>query len=89
MADPIRDLWALTKPSIVRMCLVTTVGGLLLAPGEIDLVGAIAAVVGTGLAVGGANVFNMWWERDLDAKMARTKRRPLPARRLPPTLALR
>lgn len=98
MADPIRDLCALTKPSIVRMCLVTTVGGLLLAPGELSLrpsgpelglFGALAAVVGTGLAVGGANVFNMWWERDTDAKMARTKRRPLPARRLPAAIALR
>lgn len=89
MADPIRDFIALTKPSIVRMCLVTTVGGLVLAPGEIGIGSAIAAVVGTALAVAGANAFNMWWERDLDAKMGRTKRRPLPARRLPPVLALR
>jgi heme o synthase len=89
VADPLRDLLALTKPSIVRMCLVTTVGGLVLAPGEIGIASAIAAVVGTALAVAGANAFNMWWERDLDAKMGRTKRRPLPARRLPPALALR
>jgi len=89
VADPIRDLWALTKPSIVRMCLVTTVGGLMLAPGEIGFMGALAAVVGTALAVAGANAFNMWWERDLDAKMGRTKRRPLPARRLPPAVAVR
>ena len=89
MADPIRDLWALTKPSIIRMCLVTTVGGLMLAPGDIGFIGALAAVVGTALAVAGANAFNMWWERDLDAKMGRTKRRPLPARRLPPAVAVR
>jgi heme o synthase len=89
VADPIRDLWALTKPSIIRMCLVTTVGGLMLAPGEIGFVRALAAVVGTALAVAGANAFNMWWERDLDAKMGRTKRRPLPARRLPPIVAVR
>jgi protoheme IX farnesyltransferase len=89
VADPIRDLWALTKPSIIRMCLVTTVGGLMLAPGDIGFIGALAAVVGTALAVAGANAFNMWWERDLDAKMGRTKRRPLPARRLPPVVAVR
>jgi protoheme IX farnesyltransferase len=89
MADPIRDLLALTKPAIVRMCLVTTAGGLVLAPGEIGWLGATAAVVGTALAVAGANAFNMWWERDIDAKMGRTKRRPLPARRLPPAIALR
>jgi protoheme IX farnesyltransferase len=89
VADPIRDLWSLTKPSIIRMCLVTTVGGLMLAPGEIGIARALAAIVGTALAVAGANVFNMWWERDLDAKMGRTKRRPLPARRLPPVVAVR
>jgi protoheme IX farnesyltransferase len=89
VADPIRDLLALTKPGVTRMCVVTTIGGLLLAPGEVGWVRGTAAVVGTTLAVAGANAFNMWWERDLDAKMARTRRRPLPARRLPPGLALR
>jgi protoheme IX farnesyltransferase len=47
----------------------------------------LAAVVGTGLAVSGANAFNMWWERDTDALMSRTRRRPLPAGRLSPRAA--
>jgi heme o synthase len=86
--DP-RDLLALTKPGVTRMCLLTTAGGMLLAPGSISLGLACATIVGTGLAVAGANAFNMWWERDLDRLMARTRRRPLPAGRLAPRTALR
>lgn len=83
------DLWQLTKPGVTRMCVLTTVGGLLLAPGHIGWVSGTAAVLGSALAVAGANAANMWWERDLDAKMARTRRRPLPAGRMLPAVALR
>lgn len=85
----VSDLWQLTKPGVTRMCVLTTVGGLLLAPGHIGWVSGMAAVLGSALAVGGANAANMWWERDLDAKMSRTRRRPLPAGRMAPEVALR
>jgi protoheme IX farnesyltransferase len=71
------------------MCVLTTAGGVLLAPGRIGWLAGLAAVLGSALAVAGANAANMWWERELDAKMARTRRRPLPAGRLSPTVALR
>lgn len=71
------------------MCLVTTAGGLLLAPGETSPRVVIAALVGTALAVSGANAFNMWLERDSDRLMRRTRRRPLPAGRMHPTTALK
>lgn len=85
---PLSDLLALTKPAITRMCLVTTAGGLLLAPGNPSAATIIAALLGTTLAVSGANAANMWWERDIDAQMARTRRRPLPAGRMMPSTAL-
>lgn len=78
-----RDLLELTKPGIVKMCLVTTAGGLWLAPGEFDLWLWICAMVGSALAVAAANAFNMVWERDTDRLMRRTRNRPLAARRLP------
>jgi heme o synthase len=84
-----RDLLALTKPAVTRMCLFTTLGGLLLAPGSLSPWLAFVTILGTGLAVAGANAFNMWWERDIDRKMARTRRRPLPAGRMAPTTAVR
>jgi len=76
------DLVALTKPSITRMCLMMAGGGMALAPGSVDWVTGISTFVGVGLAVGGANAFNMWWERNTDGLMSRTKRRPLPTGRL-------
>jgi heme o synthase len=85
----IADLTALTKPGVTRMCLLTTFGGLALAPVAWDWTTAMSAMFGTACAVGGANAFNMWIERDADARMSRTRRRPLPAGRLAPALAVR
>lgn len=89
MKPRVSDFWQLSKPGVTRMCVLTTVGGLLLAPGHIGWLAGTAAVLGSALAVAGANAANMWWERDLDAKMARTRRRPLPAGRMLPAVALR
>lgn len=86
------DLWQLTKPGVTRMCVLTTAGGMALAPdvsGDFGWFQGLATVLGSALAVGGANAANMWWERESDAKMSRTRRRPLPAGRLSPAVALR
>lgn len=78
-----RDLLELTKPGIVRMCLVMTAGGLWLAPESAHWSVWLAALVGSGLAVASANAFNMAWEHEGDRLMARTRNRPVAAGRLP------
>ncbi len=83
------DLVALTKPSITRMCLMMAGGGMALAPGAVDWVTGVSAFLGVALAVGGANAFNMWWERNTDGLMSRTKRRPLPTGRLSASAAFK
>lgn len=82
------DLVALVKPNIAAMALLTAAGGLSLAPGPFALGRALVLLLGTALIVGAANTLNMYLERDVDCLMARTKDRPLPARRLAPTIAL-
>ena len=81
-----RDYWALTKPSINRMCLVMAGGGMFLATSHAELSlspwQALVALVGTALAVASANALNMWLERDADKLMRRTKDRPLAAERI-------
>jgi protoheme IX farnesyltransferase len=48
----------------------------------------LLSLLGTALIVGSANALNMWWERDTDGRMARTRNRPLPAGRMSPEMAL-
>jgi protoheme IX farnesyltransferase len=83
-----RDLLALTKPRITAMVLVTEAAGLRLAPGHTSAHALWLSLVGTALIVGSANALNMWWEVDVDARMARTRNRPLPAGRLSTDAAL-
>lgn len=77
-----RDLVALTKPRITLMVLITTAGGLWLAPAIVSPSTILWTLVATSMVVGAANTLNCWLERDVDKHMARTKRRPLPAGRL-------
>ncbi len=84
----VRDLVALTKPRITLMVIITTAGGLWLAPSHVPLMTVLATLFATALVVGAANTLNCWLERDVDRHMARTKRRPLPDGRLDPRHAL-
>lgn len=84
----VRDFFALAKPRITAMVLVTTAGGLWLAPAHVSATTIALALVGVALIVSGANALNMVIERDLDGLMKRTKNRPLPTGRLAPRPAL-
>jgi protoheme IX farnesyltransferase len=83
-----RDLLALTKPRITTLVLVTEAAGARLAPGSATARSLGLSFLGTALIVGSANALNMWWERDVDALMTRTRNRPLPAGRMSPDVAL-
>jgi protoheme IX farnesyltransferase len=83
-----RDLVALTKPRITFIVLATWAAGYAMAPGHLGGWRVLAAMLGTTLVVGSANTLNMWWERDLDGLMARTRKRPLPSGRMAPGVAL-
>jgi heme o synthase len=72
------------------MSLVVFTGavGLLLAPGQIHPVQAVIAILCIAAGSGASGAINMWYERDIDAVMRRTKDRPLPAGRMMPGEAL-
>lgn len=82
------DVFALGKPRVTVMVLMTTLGGLFMAPARPDLFVVVWALAGTALVVTGANALNMYLERDVDRHMPRTRRRPLPAGRMAPWVAL-
>ncbi len=77
-----RDFFALTKPKVMRLVVFTALCGLLAAPGTIHPVIGFTAILCIALAAGGAGALNQWWEADIDAKMKRTARRPLPLGKL-------
>ncbi|MCA9608921.1 MAG: heme o synthase [Myxococcales bacterium] len=84
----LRDLVALTKPRITLMVIITTAGGIWLAPDEMSWPAILMTLLATAMVVGSANTLNCWVERESDGRMARTKNRPLPAGRLDARVAL-
>lgn len=80
---------ALTKPRIIELLLVTTVPAMLLAAeGWPPLLVAVGTLLGGSLAAGGANTFNSYLDRDIDAVMHRTGARPLATGVIPARNAL-
>ncbi len=88
LSEVLRDVVSLAKPRITLMVLLTAAGGMWLAPGSLDALTVFVMVSTTGLVVAAANSLNCWLERDSDRLMRRTANRPLPDRRLPPSVAL-
>ena len=84
----ILDYLELSKSRIVFMVLITTATGYLFAAKHVDPLLLINALIGTALVAAGTNALNQYVERDLDAMMKRTRRRPLPAGRMTPQAAL-
>ncbi len=83
--DVVRDYLALTKPRIIALLLVTTVATMLVAdPAGPPLATVIWTIIGGYLAAGGAGAINHYLDRDVDARMARTRRRPLVSGRIEP-----
>jgi heme o synthase len=77
----LKSLFALTKPRIIELLLVTTLPTMLLAKrGLPSLELILVTLVGGALAAGGANTINCYLDRDIDAVMRRTSRRPLVAK---------
>jgi protoheme IX farnesyltransferase len=77
-----RDWIKLLKPRVVSLVVFTGAMGLAIAPGHIHPVLAFTAILCIAVAAGAAGCLNMWWERDIDALMRRTMRRPIPAGRI-------
>jgi len=87
--EHIADFIELTKPRITLLVLITTLVGFYMGSRErLDLLLLLHTIIGTGLIASGASALNQFFERELDARMIRTRRRPLPDGRLIPNEAL-
>ncbi len=72
----------------MSLVVFTGFAGLVVAPGSLHPLYALVAVLCIALAAGGAGAINMWYDRDIDALMERTLKRPIPAGRIAPEKAL-
>jgi len=79
---------ALTKPRVISLLLVTTAATMFVADSSPSIGVLLATMAGGYLAAGGAGAINHFIERDIDARMSRTSRRPLPSGRVAPHQAL-
>jgi heme o synthase len=85
----VRDLIALTKPAIMSLLLLTALGGMFLAERGVPPFGVLAAtLIGGAAASGGAASLNHYFDRDIDERMRRTRKRPLPAHRISTGVAI-
>jgi protoheme IX farnesyltransferase len=82
------DYIALMKPRVMSLVVFTAFVGLVIAPGHVHPVIAVTALICIAVGAGAAGALNMWYDADIDARMARTQGRPVPAGRVAPGEAL-
>src|ERR1700732_4446181 len=78
----IGDYVALTKPRVMSLVVFTALVGLMVAPGGIDPLAGVVALLCIAAGAGAAGALNMWYDADIDAVMARTAMRPIPSGRV-------
>jgi protoheme IX farnesyltransferase len=82
------DYIELMKPRVMSLVVFTAFVGLAIAPGHLHPVIALTALICIAVGAGAAGALNMWYDADIDARMARTQARPIPAGRVAPGEAL-
>jgi protoheme IX farnesyltransferase len=87
-AAAVRDYVEILKPRVMSLVVFTGFVGLAVAPGHIHPFLAAVAVLCIAVGAGASGAINMWYDRDIDAVMRRTRDRPLPAGRMAPGEAL-
>ena len=84
----VEDYFALLKPRVMSLVVVTALTGLVAAPAGLHPVLGAIALLCIAVGAGASGALNMWWDADIDAVMTRTATRPVPAGRVTPGEAL-
>jgi protoheme IX farnesyltransferase len=88
LGGEVRDYVALLKPRVMSLVVFTGLVGMVLAPGSLHPVLGFTAILCMAVGAGASASINMWYDRDIDAIMTRTRARPLPSGRIEPGAAL-
>lgn len=84
----VQDFIVLLKPGVLLLVVYTGLVGALIAPGTLHPFLTALSIFSIALGSGAAGAFNMWYDRDIDGLMARTRLRPIPSGRIAPSDAL-
>ena len=76
------DYIELLKPRVMSLVVFTGLAGIVVAPGHLHPVLAFVAVLCIAVGAGASGAINMWYDRDIDAVMSRTAKRPIPSGRV-------
>ena len=88
-AEPsVGDFIQLMKPRVMSLVVFTALAAMLAAPGSLNPVLGIIAMISIAIGAGASGALNMWYDADIDARMARTAARPIPRGRVTPDEAL-
>jgi protoheme IX farnesyltransferase len=77
LGGSVKDYFMLMKPRVMSLVVFTAISGMLLAPGNIHPLIAFVAILCITIGAGSAAAINMWYDRDIDAIMKRTQKRPI------------
>ena len=78
----VSDYFELLKPRVMSLAIFTAIIGLLVTPNHVHPLLAVFSIVAIGAGAGAAGAINMWYDRDIDSIMDRTKSRPIPSGRV-------
>ncbi len=82
------DYIALLKPRVMSLVIFTALVGIVMAPGYVHPVMALTSLLCIAVGAGASGALNMWYDRDIDAVMSRTQKRPIPQGKITPSEAL-
>lgn len=82
------DYFALLKPRVMSLVVFTALVGLLVAPNPVHPFVAFASILFIAVGGGASGALNMWWDADIDRKMKRTQKRPIPSGKVEESEAL-
>jgi protoheme IX farnesyltransferase len=77
LGGSVKDYLMLMKPRVMSLVVFTAISGMLLAPGNIHPLIAFVSILCITIGAGSAAAINMWYDRDIDAIMKRTQKRPI------------
>jgi protoheme IX farnesyltransferase len=87
LAGP-REYFSLMKPRVMSLVVLTALAGMLSAPGHLNPIVGFASLLAIAIGAGASGALNMWWDADIDGRMARTRLRAVPSGVIAPNEAL-